>query len=179
MSAKHQKIDITIPDGYTDDERAAIASEIIDKIVERTQKGIDKNGKGFAPYSKEYINSLNFKIGGKSKGKVNLTLSGDMLAALALLDTSKKKITIGYEKGTLENDIADGNIRGTYGKSRAKSSQARDFLGLSDKELGDILKKFPLNNEEKRRALTEEILAAKEAGDTVSKGVNTQPKESK
>lgn len=176
MGTKHQKIDITIPDGYTEDERAAIASEIVDKIVARTKKGVDKNGDKFAPYSKDYVKSLNFKIGGKSKGNVNLTLSGDMLAALDYLDLKKKKITIGYENGSNENAIADGNIRGTYGSSKPSSAHARDFLGISDKELGDILKKFPLNNEKKRTAMTAEVMAAKEAAKNVDEGVDTEPK---
>lgn len=166
MSAKHQKFKISIPGAYTDDEREAIATEIMDHIRERTQdKHVDKDGNKFPSYSKSYANSLNFKNAGKSKGSVDLTLSGDMLAAMKLLQSQRGKIVIGYEAGSIENAKADGNIRGTYGQDKGDPKKARDFLGISKKELSDILKKYPVENTKARRKAVLESKAAEAAAD--------------
>lgn len=155
MPAKHQKITIKIPEGYTRSARLALAQEVIDTIVERTtKKNVDKDGSKFPKYSKSYINSPEFRAAGKSKA-VDLTLSGDTLAAIRLLSESVGEITIGFEKGSEENAKADGNIRGTYGKSRGDSSKARDFLGISRKELEAIKQMFPLDD---RAALRSRIV---------------------
>ena len=142
MATKHQRLTIQIPKQYSKSERELIGLDIIDKIVSRTQSGIDKNGSKFPGYSKSYINSLDFKVSGKSRGSVNLTLSGDMLASLKILDDKKSgSITIGFDKGSDENARADGNIRGTYGSNKASASKARDFLGIQSKDLENILNK--------------------------------------
>lgn len=107
--------------------------------MERTNKGVDKDGAKFPGYSKEYMKSLDFKIAGKSKS-VDLQLSGDMLAAIKALKTTRNWVEIGFEKGSEENARADGNIRGTYGKSSPIPGKARDFLGISEKELVKIIK---------------------------------------
>lgn len=61
----------------TDTEKEAFISEAINLIIERTQSGVDRNGKTFKPYSKDYAN---FK--GVSTSDVDLTLMGDMLSAV-------------------------------------------------------------------------------------------------
>ena len=144
------KTRITIPKGYDQEERLAIASDIVDFIVKRTQKKrLDKNNKPLkAPYSDSYSKSTEFKIAGKSKGKVDLTLSGDMLSSIEVVGERSGSITVGFtdeEQGAK----ADGNIRGTYGQSRGNSSKARDFLGIHKDDLKTILKKYPLNDQEK------------------------------
>lgn len=136
--SKQQKISLPIPPKTTKDEKIAIADAVIEFIRERTESGKDKNGKKFPAYSKEYVKSLDFKIAGKSKGNVNLTLSGDMLAALKLLSVKEDKIIIGYEAGSDENDRAEGNILGSYGGD-PKQSKARDFLGINPKVYTDIV----------------------------------------
>lgn len=101
----------------------------MERIVQRTESGKNVDGKSFPKYSKAYMNSLDFKNSGKS-GSVDLTLSGDMLAALTALKTSDKFIDIGFSDSSVEGR-AEGNIRGTYGKKRGNSALARDFLGTS------------------------------------------------
>ena len=114
--------------------------------MERTDQGKDKNGKPFPKYSKKsnysesYKKSLDFKIAGKSASKINLQLSGDMLAAITVLKYAKDSVEIGFEKGSEENARADGNIRGTYGQDAPNPRISRDFLGISEKELSKILK---------------------------------------
>lgn len=139
MSTKHQKVTFKIPKDLGDDERAALADDILETIRRRTERGIDKTGARFPRYSESYVKSLDFKIAGKSKSKIDLTLSGDMLAALEVLDSRPGAITIGFENGSSENARADGNIRGSYGGS-PNSSKARDFLGIPPGELARLLR---------------------------------------
>lgn len=150
MSAQWQRFIIEIPEEYTARERRAIAQDIIDRIVERTQDGKSKRGKQFAGYSKAYAESLNFKIAGKSKGDVNLTQSGDMLGALDILEQKVGSITIGFENGSPENGVADGNIRGTYGQG-SQVGPKRDFLGITKNELKAILSEYPIKDDRTRK----------------------------
>jgi hypothetical protein len=139
MATKHQKIKLYFPEPIPDKSlRDEIADLAIEKIVERTDKGLDKNGVPFTKYSKAYMNSLDFKNAGKSK-RPNLQLSGDMLASIEVLDSTRNWVEIGFEKGSEENGKADGNIRGTYGKPTPVGPK-RDFLGIKDSDLLRIIK---------------------------------------
>jgi hypothetical protein len=145
MAAKWQRIKVDLSGyGLTSDEKDEVADLIIERIVDRTQQGKDKNNRQWsgkaARYSDSYKDSLDFKIAGKSPGKVDLQLSGDMLAALSVLDKTRRSVTIGFEPGSEENAKADGNIRGTYGQSKPIPGKARDFLGITDRELDNIIK---------------------------------------
>lgn len=136
------KTKIKIPTKLNSEEREALALDILDRIVKRTvEENKDKDGKKFPPYSSSYKKSLDFKIGGKTS-KVDLTLSGDMLADLKLLGHKKGEVTIGYENHTDSNAKAEGNIKGTYGKSVPNPAKARDFLGVSRNELIDIIEPY-------------------------------------
>jgi hypothetical protein len=150
--AKQQKIEIKLPKGYSSDEARAIGLDIVRRIVDRTQnENVDKDGKSFPGYSDAYQKSLAFKIAGKSKHHVDLTLSGDLLAALDVLSASKGKVTIGIPRGDSENNgKAEGNILGTYGSKKPSRKKARNFLGLTKAELADIL----ANHETEQEALT-------------------------
>lgn len=150
------KTKIKIPKTYNKDERDAIAFDIIEKIIERTSKGKDKDGDPFPKYSSAYKKSLNFKIAGKTD-KVNLELSGDMLADMKLLSNKPGEIIIGYSNGTESNAKAEGNILGTYGSKTRNPMKARDFLGIEEKDLDLVLKKYPANNKEKRLDRVSEI----------------------
>jgi hypothetical protein len=141
MATKWQKIKIDLSGyGLNSDQKDEVADLIIERIVNRTTKGIDKDGEKFPGYSKSYKESLDFKVAGKSAGKVDLQLSGDMLAALDVLNKTSRSVTIGFEPGSEENAKADGNIRGTYGKPTPDPKKARDFLGISETELSNIIK---------------------------------------
>lgn len=151
MATEHQKFEIAIDPAYTKEERQAIADDIVDYIRERTKKGLGIGGKkNFAKYSDAYEKSINFKIAGKTPGQTpDLTQSGDMLGAMDLLSDSEGKLVIGFENGSRENAIADGNIRGTYGH-KSPVGPKRDFLGVTKKELAEILKEYPLSDKRKR-----------------------------
>jgi len=142
MAAKWQRKKINIPDDFGPADRELIAADIIEHIRLRTESGRNKKNRPFPKYSKEYIESLDFKIAGKKPGKVDLTLTGDMLIALDLISHKKGELLIGYENGTIENAKADGNIRGTYGNPSPIPGKARDFLGITKKKLGEIVRSY-------------------------------------
>jgi hypothetical protein len=148
VSVKHQKVTVDIGSGYTPNQRKKIAAELIDVMITRSEQGMGVYGSGknltkrkFPKYSKMYIESLDFKIAGKSPGSVNLKLSGDMLAAIDLLEDRETKLVIGFEEGSEENSRADGNIRGAYGGS-PNPRKARPFLGVTAEELESVLSKY-------------------------------------
>lgn len=139
--------------GFSVEEREAIAVEVIDLIKERTQSGKDKNGRAFAPYSKAYKDSAAFSIAGKSS-KVDLTLTGDMLDSMEIISNRAGKVTVGYGKDNANQGKAEGNILGTYGQS-SKTAAARDFLGISQKDLQAILSKYKKDDERAGKILRE------------------------
>jgi hypothetical protein len=140
MATKWQRIRIQLPTSLSPAEQAEAGDLIVERIVERTDQGKDKDGNRFAAYSTSYKESLDFKNAGKSGSKVDLQLSGDMLAALRVLKSTRNWIEVGFDRGTEENAKADGNIRGTYGKPTTIKGKARDFLGISETELNKIIK---------------------------------------
>lgn len=144
---------VKIPKYFGERERIAIAAEVIDFIRNRTESGKDINHNAFKKYSKSYKDSLNFKVGDKT-GKVNLSLSGDMLAAMTLVDHKPGAIVVGYDTSDPEADIAEGNQIGSYGQPNANPSKARKFIGINPDDLKKILNKF-----KKDPDLAEKILA--------------------
>ena len=109
----------------------------IEQIVKRTLSGIDKDGQKFPAYSEAYKESDDFKIYGKSK-KVNLRLSGEMLASMELGTAKARKIK-NIMADNHNNDKAHGHITGNI--SNDPESARRNFLGLPMDDLGDIMKK--------------------------------------
>lgn len=167
---KYVQKTIQIPNGskYSRDEKIAIANEIVNYIRKRSKEGLDKNESPFPTYSKGYTASLDFKnVKGRSQ-KVNLTLSGDMLAAMDIISVNSNSITVGYDPSSSEADRAEGNIRGTYGQQTGSKKKARDFLGIKPEILKSIVeRKFPLNNEKKREKNTDINLTAIEERDSL------------
>lgn len=136
-------LEIELPDNLKPNQRQAIAQEVIDFIVERTQKGQDVKEKEWegkrGEYTKGYADSLDFKIAGKSKTKVDMTLSSEMLNDLEIIKQGKGKIVVGYSRGNASRGKAEGNILGTYGNSTPRRGKSRPFLGISGKKLVEIV----------------------------------------
>lgn len=141
MPAKWSRERIEVPEELDSAQREALGEEILSFIRKRTARSLDKDGDRFPAYTKEYTQTLDFRNAGKTKAKVNLKLSGDMLAAMDVLSTRKGSVLIGFRNGTPENARADGNIRGTYGKPRPDASKARDFLGIDPADLETLMNK--------------------------------------
>lgn len=137
-----QKFTIKIDSDFDLATRRAIAEDVIDFIIERSKSGKDKNNIPFADYSEGYINSFDFKLAGKSK-KPNLTLTGEMLNSIELLNSTAGNLTIGIPLlDEFNNKKAEGNIKGTYGSTTPNPLKARDFMGISDADLNKIQNKY-------------------------------------
>lgn len=114
--------------------KQAIGQAIIDKIVERTKSGKSVYGKQFAGYSNEYADSPDFKAFGKSKSKINLTMSGEMLDTMDIVDVRGDKITIGWSDDT-ENAKA-------YNHNTGDTVKKRRFFDITSDELKQIKSDF-------------------------------------
>lgn len=143
--------EINLPKEYSPEERRAIAAEIIDELITRTEGGVDANGNEFKGYSKKYAAE-------KGQKNVDLTFSGSMLSDIALIHNSSGKIRIGYEKDYKGAGKVEGNILGTYGGD--KPVKPRNFLGVTDKELKNILSNYPVQDKEERKSRVAEITSA-------------------
>lgn len=148
----YTQLELTVNPKYNKRERESIAQDVIDFMITRTLDGKKSGGGKFAPYSKEYKDSDDFQLSGKSKSKVNLKLSFDMLSSMELVSTSKGKIKVGYKKDNPEEQKAEGNVRGTYGQKSPIQGKARDFLLLNNKEERSILKNYPLRGRDGEKA---------------------------
>ena len=134
-----QKVSIPIPEDLKPAQRKELADLVIEHIYERTtEENVDKRGRPFPEYSESYMKSLDFANAGKS-GKVDLQLSGDMLAAMRLLRESRGEIVIGFDRGSPENAKAEGNILGSYG-GEPNRKRARDFLGIEPAKLRELIR---------------------------------------
>ena len=117
--------------------KQAIGQEILDIIRDKTAKKVDKDGIPFQPakYSKEYADSLEFKVFGKSKGEVNLKLTGDMLGLMDMVDDTRNTLTIGWTD-SFQAKKASGHIVG------ANNLPVRDFFDLNDSDIQRIRDTF-------------------------------------
>jgi len=142
---------IDIPSEYKPQERMAIAQDIVDFILKRTDEGKDKDNKSFPKYSKSYTKSRMFEESGKGKTP-NLNLTFDMLAELSIVSTkSAGQVVVGYFDGSDQVGKVEGNILGAYGGEPNKK-KARDFLGISDNDLEVILSRYPLDDREESKS---------------------------
>jgi hypothetical protein len=125
-----------------DSLKQAVGQAIIDRIVTRTEsgKGMSFSGqkgrpvKLKSPYSKSYANSEDFKAFGKSKSKVNMSLTGDMLASMDITGIDGNSITISFE-GETENAKA-------FNHSTGDTVPKRPFFGVNNSELKKIKSEF-------------------------------------
>lgn len=107
----------------------AIAQKAIDIIIERTQDGKDARGRPFKKYSKAYMESDSFVGFGKS-GKVDLTLSGDMLGLMEVVKTTSTGFELGWSDET-ENAKAFNHVTGD-------TLPKRDFFDLQKQEQAEL-----------------------------------------
>lgn len=110
-----------------------IGQLIIERIRARTQDGLGYNGKPLkSPYSSTYAKSPEFKAFGKSKSKVNMTLSGDMLGLIDIIEDKGNKIRIGWDDSEQNAKAFNHNTGDTVPK--------RPFFGINNKELYEIIR---------------------------------------
>lgn len=113
----------------------AIAEDIINYIRERTEDGKDKDGKAFKPYSKEYA-----EYKGVSMGDVDLEFSSEMLNALEYRKKGRT-LQIGYFDDSILGKV-EGNVLGTYGDEARAKKKPRNFLGIENNKLIEILSEY-------------------------------------
>jgi hypothetical protein len=123
--------------------KMAIGEALVETIRERAEsgKGLKFSEDGSArevklksPYSKTYAESLDFAAAGKSKNKVNMTLTGDMLASIQVRDAGGDKIAI-YVEGEEQVLKAFNHITGD-------TVPERPFFGVAAKDLRSIANDF-------------------------------------
>jgi len=147
MAESQQTYTFSVPLDLDAVARQDIGERVVDFIVARTRSGKGIRNTNFSKYSDSYSSSKDFGIAGKSS-TVNLSLTGDMLTDIEVLDTAITGfITIGYQPNTPENDKAAwqrNNLRPSHPK--------RDFLGISQKDLDAIIRIYRAENPEIREA---------------------------
>ena len=148
--SSNPRLEVKVSNRYSASEKRAIANDIRQYIIERTQRGLGKGAKPWSgkagQYSEAYVNSVEGRIGGKSKGgPVNLTLSSEMLGSVRE-SVKGSRIVIDVEEG--QRPKAEGNVKGTYGQSSPIKGKARNFLDISSAELKSILANYPLRDSE-------------------------------
>jgi len=130
-----QKIKIPVPKKYSPSERMIIAEALVEHIRERTERGYDKTGvKKFEPLDPDY-KERKLAMGGK--GFCDLTLTGDMLISMDVLNWKKNgEVEIGFEKNSDENAKADGHVSGKA------TGKVRDFLGIAPTRVQQIIREL-------------------------------------
>ena len=126
-----------------DSLKQAIGQAIIDQMVQRTEGG---NGMSFggsgrgtpvklkSPYSKSYAASEDFKAFGKSRSKVDMKLTGDMLASIDIISINGNTIEIGIDDG-------DETLK-SFNHNTGDTVPRRPFFGVNKSELKNIKKEF-------------------------------------
>ena len=114
----------------------------IDEMIERMDRGIDKDGRAFQRYSRAYKQSEAFQAFGKTND-VNLKLRGSMRASLDVVKTTATGVTIGFNSKKEERK-AIGHVEGRG------NLPVRDFFGLPKKEeealMKSVVREFKDNN---------------------------------
>lgn len=165
---------VKIPKNLSEQARKAIATEIIDHVIDRTKSGKDKDGNSFPSYSESYKNSFDFQF--KFGRTVDLTLSGEMLDSMELLEDRDGELKIGYRSSDPVAGRVEGNVRGSYGQSSGSRSKARNFLGIERERLERIIKKYGDELGERRAELVNatETLQIKKIFDVKKEASNRQ-----
>lgn len=135
MAEPLQVTRIPVPNDWSPSDKRAFGKQVVQFIKERTDRGVDVNGNKFAGYSESYVNSLDFKNAGKSKGEVNLRLTNEMMDTLDVVSVSSDEVWVGFEQGTAPNDKAAWAAAGDNGPSRK-------FLGIKDADLAAMIDRF-------------------------------------
>jgi len=134
VAKKNIQTIIDISTKYNAQQREVIGQNIVERIRERTNRGVNKDGSRFPSYNPEYAKE-------KGSRRVNLSATDDMLTELDIVTTSPGKITIGYPVDHEDAGRVEGNQIGSYGQPNANPSKARPFIGITQKEKDLIIAK--------------------------------------
>lgn len=104
-----------------------VAIAVIEKIVDRTRDGKSLKGNSFKKLSEAYADL-------KGTTRADLTLDGDMLDQLDIKSIRGNKVKIGWQED-IENKKA-------FNHDTGDTLPKREFFGLQQSELDDIIKEF-------------------------------------
>lgn len=152
MALPPYQVEIEIPKGLKKENREKLFELIKEWIQDRSFRGLDRNNRSFKRYTEEYAEKK-----GVGVGDVNLVLTGEMLDELKLLNSGTGWMRIGYEAGTDIAKKAEGNIIGSYGRD-PDPSKARNFLGVSTRDLKMLVSSIEVSDEEIREEQLNEDL---------------------
>lgn len=113
--------------------KEAIGQAFIDFIVDRSKESKDINRKGFVSYKQSYKESDQFEAFAKTN-KVDMDLTGNMLSAIEVLEVSGNRIKIGFDDDT--------NTKKAYNHMTGDTVRQRQFFGLREKDVKEVLKAF-------------------------------------
>jgi hypothetical protein len=115
-----------------------IGQDIVDFIQERAINGQGIGGKELrSPYSKSYSTSGEFIAAGKDENEVNMTLTGDMIESISVIDFRDNVLTVGIEGPQAPK--AHGHMTG---KNGTVPKMKREFFGLSKAEIEEITDRY-------------------------------------
>lgn len=109
-----------------------IGQDIIDLIRSRTESGKEIGGERDLkkPYSESYSDSLPFKAAGKSKNKIDMTLTGDMLGSIDLAENDPESLKI---------EVDPSQAPKAYNHNVGDTVPKRPWFGVTRDELMEIL----------------------------------------
>lgn len=133
-------------------ERELFVNVAIERIIERTQSGIDINGRAFKKYSEDYAQKKGVDI-----SDVDMTLLGDMLLSIKRFP-GRDKLIFGIDD--------DKEAKKSYNHNTGDTLPKRTFFGLTKEEQKGIAEAIK-NRAEKpttvREARRERELTLREA----------------
>ncbi len=129
--------------------KQVIGQALIDRIIQRTESNKSVTGGQLKKYSKEYIESDDFKAFDKSAGDVNMKLTGDMLSTLDIVDSSGSKIKLGWDDATQNAKAYNHNVGDTVPK--------RAFFGVTKQDLESVRKEFASDVKQSSNKLQSEL----------------------
>jgi hypothetical protein len=135
--------------------KQVIGQALIDRIIDRTESNKDVNGRALKKYSKEYVASDDFKAFGKSESDVNMTLTGNMLGTLDIVDASGSKVKIGWNDAVENAKAYNHNVGDTVSK--------RAFFGVTKQDIESIKREFASRVDEESGRLQSELDAIRSA----------------
>lgn len=111
-----------------------IGQAIIDRIIERNEQNKSVEGGNLkTPYSKSYAKSKKFELYGKSRGDVNMKLTGDMLSSVDISETRGNQVKIELDQGQAPKG---------YNHHTGDTVPRRPWFGVNKKELNEIKREF-------------------------------------
>lgn len=113
--------------------KSAVGQVLIDRMLARVEGGVGYGGQKLkSPYSKAYSESLEFKAAGKSRTKVNMTLTGDMLASVNVKSDGSKVVLY----------VDESEVPKAYNHLTGDTVPKRNWFGFTRDELKSLRKEF-------------------------------------